>query len=312
MAGRAAAANCANERHYHMLRCYFPFQLTLASFLCLQHERGQVPSLPSLSLSSNAPARLDPSQQPATARGDAQRSALEAGALAVLKDAFARFQRIAISFSGAEDVVLIDLAARVLDGRNVPVFSLDTGRLHPETYRFLETVRDRFRVDLEVLSPNAQDVARLVRRKGMFSFYEDGHGECCAVRKIQPLRAKLTQLDAWITGQRADQSVTRTNLPVEQNDLAFSTAEHPIVKFNPLSSWSGADVWRYIRRHDVPYNPLHDQGYRSIGCEPCTRPVGPHQHEREGRWWWENAADKECGLHTQNDRGARVVRVLSA
>ena len=235
---------------------------------------------------------------------DAESLALQAEALALLQEAFRRFERIAVSFSGAEDVVLIDLASRLLDGRDVPVFSLDTGRMHPETYRFLETVRGRYRVDLEVLSPNAEEVARLVRRKGMFSFYEEGHGECCAIRKIQPLRRKLAGLDAWITGQRADQSITRSNLPAQQRDAAFSTAEHPIVKFNPLARWSGEQVWRYIRRHDVPYNPLHDQGYRSIGCEPCTRPVGPHQHEREGRWWWENAADKECGLHAGNGRPA--------
>ena len=233
----------------------------------------------------------------------------EEHALAVLEDAFARFDRIAISFSGAEDVVLIDLATRVLgvlDG-GVSVFCLDTGRLHAETYRFLETVREHYGVALEVLSPDADEVADLVREKGLFSFYQDGHGDCCAVRKIQPLRRKLAHLDAWITGQRADQSVTRADLPDVQADLAFSTAGHPITKFNPLTAWTSADVWDYIRRHQVPYNPLHDQGFRSIGCEPCTRPVGPHQHEREGRWWWEIAADKECGLHGQNIAPIRIV-----
>ena len=213
-------------------------------------------------------------------------TAVEEHALAVLEDAFARFDRIAISFSGAEDVVLIDLAARLV--KHVPVFCLDTGRLHSETYRFLETVREHYPVTLEVLSPDAGDLARLVREKGLFSFLRDGHRECCAVRKIEPLRRRLAGLDAWITGQRADQSVTRADLPVEQDDIAFSTADHAIVKFNPLSAWTGTDVWDYIRRRGVPYNPLHDQGFRSIGCEPCTRPVGPHQHEREGRWWWEN------------------------
>ncbi len=226
-------------------------------------------------------------------------AAPEARALAVLEDAFTRFSRIAISFSGAEDVVLIDLATR-LRGDGVPVFSLDTGRLHPQTYRFLETVRDHYGIALEVLSPDANEVAALVRDKGLFSFYRDGHGECCAIRKIRPLQRRLATLDAWITGQRADQGITRAHLPSVQDDLAFSTAAHPIVKFNPLADWTGADVWAYIRRRDVPYNPLHDQGFRSIGCEPCTRPVAAHQHERDGRWWWENAADKECGLHAQN------------
>ena len=231
---------------------------------------------------------------------------LEAQALETLEDAFARFERIAISFSGAEDVVLIDLAARIL-GTDIPAFSLDTGRLHGETYRFLETVRNRYGITLDVISPDALEVAALVRDKGLFSFYAEGHGECCAIRKIQPLQRKLSHLDAWITGQRADQSVTRADLPIEQADLAFSRANHPIVKFNPLSRWTGADVWDYIRRREVPYNPLHDQGFRSIGCEPCTRPVGPHQHEREGRWWWERADDKECGLHAQNVAPIRIV-----
>ena len=234
------------------------------------------------------------SQLPAQAPGSLADQARE-----TMLEAFESFDRIAISFSGAEDVVLVDLAAGIL-GDGVPVFCLDTGRLHPETYRYLETVRDRYDIALEVLSPDGDEVARLVREKGLFSFYRDGHGECCAVRKIEPLRRKLATLDAWITGQRADQSVTRADLPTAQEDAAFSTADHPVFKFNPLAAWSGADVWAYIREQDVPYNPLHDAGFRSIGCEPCTRPVGPHEHERNGRWWWENADDKECGLHAQN------------
>lgn len=235
----------------------------------------------------------------------------EASALAILQDAFDAFERIAISFSGAEDVALVDLAARVA-GSDARVFTLDTGRLHPQTYRFLETVREHYGIAIEVLSPDAEQVAALVRAKGLYSFYRDGHGECCAIRKIQPLRRKLATLDAWITGQRADQSATRAGLPTRQDDLAFSTAEHRIVKFNPLSAWTGADVWEYIRRRAVPHNPLHDQGFLSIGCEPCTRPVGPHQHEREGRWWWENAAAKECGLHAQNTAAAPIRMVGGA
>ncbi len=219
----------------------------------------------------------------------------------VLEDAFGRFDvdRIAISFSGAEDVVLVDMASRIL-GPRVPVFSLDTGRLHPATYRFLETVRERYAIAIELVMPDAAAVETLVRDKGLFSFYRDGHGECCAVRKIQPLRRKLLGLDAWITGQRQDQSVTRVLLPAEQSDTAFSTPARTLTKFNPLASWTSADVWAYIRANDVPYNPLHDQGMRSIGCEPCTRAIAAHQHEREGRWWWENDTDKECGLHAQN------------
>ena len=246
--------------------------------------------------------------RPATSGADQKAlDALASEALAVVAEAFAEHEHVAISFSGAEDVVLIDLATEALAGQRVPVFSLDTGRLHPETYRFLETVRERYPVDLEILAPEADEVAALVRAKGLFSFYQDGHGECCAIRKIQPLRRKLATLDAWITGQRADQSVTRAELPVRQPDLTFSAAHHPLRKFNPLAAWRSADVWAYIRGNDVPHNPLHAQGFHSIGCEPCTRAIGPHQHEREGRWWWEQEAEKECGLHSQNVQPIRIV-----
>ncbi|MDB4993585.1 MAG: thioredoxin-dependent phosophoadenylyl-sulfate reductase, partial [Myxococcaceae bacterium] len=180
----------------------------------------------------------------------------------------------------------------------VAVFCLDTGRLHPETYRFLEKVRERYKVAFEALAPDTAAVERLVRAKGLFSFYKDGHTECCGVRKVIPLRRRLATLDAWVTGQRKDQSPsTRAAIPVVQEDGAFSTAEHRILKFNPLANWSSAQVWQYIRQNDVPYNELHDKGFVSVGCEPCTRAVLPNQHEREGRWWWEEATQKECGLH---------------
>jgi phosphoadenosine phosphosulfate reductase len=225
----------------------------------------------------------------------------------VLIDAFERFapDRIAISFSGAEDVVLIDMATKLQT--DVQVFSLDTGRLHPETYRFIERVRDHYGIRIDLLSPDPQDVQELVRRKGLFSFYRDGHQECCSIRKIKPLRRHLAGLDAWITGQRRDQSVTRVDVPTVQDDAAFSTVDHSVVKFNPLAGWSSADVWSYIRANDVPYNPLHDVGFMSIGCEPCTRAIGPHEHERNGRWWWEEAAGKECGLHGQNVRAVKII-----
>jgi len=218
----------------------------------------------------------------------------------ILLDAVNRFEhgRIAISFSGAEDVVLVDMAHQL--GLQVDVFSLDTGRLHPETYRYFETVRTRYDVSIELLMPEPEAVQALVRDKGLFSFYEDGHTECCAVRKIEPLRRKLATLDAWITGQRKDQSVTRANVPHEQEDQAFTTARRRLIKFNPLASWSSQQVWQYVRQHDVPFNPLHEKGFVSIGCEPCTRPISPHEHERAGRWWWEEATQKECGLHGQN------------
>ncbi|MBA3398179.1 MAG: phosphoadenylyl-sulfate reductase [Deltaproteobacteria bacterium] len=222
----------------------------------------------------------------------------------ILTLALERFDNIALSFSGAEDIVLVDMASKIRPG--VAVFSLDTGRLHGETYRFIESVRERYPITLDVLAPDTIAVERLVREKGLFSFYKDGHTECCGIRKVVPLKRKLATVDAWITGQRQDQSPsTRASVPVIQADTAFSSAEHPVVKFNPLARWSSAEVWRYMREHDVPYNQLHEKGFASIGCEPCTRAVLPNQHEREGRWWWEEATIKECGLHAGNLKGGR-------
>ena len=206
--------------------------------------------------------------------------------------------RIAISFSGAEDVVLIDMASRLV-GTSFNVFTLDTGRLHAETYEFIDKVRDRYGIQIDVLSPDHWEVEELVREKGLFSFYKDGHTQCCGIRKIASLERKLSDLDAWITGQRRDQGMTRTSIPHEQADTAFSTRSHEIVKFNPLASWESRDVWSYIHENDVPYNVLHDRGYKSIGCAPCTRPIADGDPERAGRWWWELEEDKECGLHAQ-------------
>jgi phosphoadenosine phosphosulfate reductase len=217
----------------------------------------------------------------------------------ILKFALEEFDNIALSFSGAEDVVLIDMAHKIRP--DIEVFCLDTGRLHAETYQFIEQVRKRYNLKIEVLSPNGEAVRRLVTEKGLYSFYEDNHQECCGIRKITPLRNKLLELDAWVTGQRKDQSPgTRAQIPVIQDDKAFARPDETLTKFNPLANWSSKQVWDYIRNNDVPYNALHDRGFVSIGCEPCTRPVGPNQHEREGRWWWEAATKKECGLHQTN------------
>ncbi len=217
----------------------------------------------------------------------------------IIKAALTQFPNAAISFSGAEDVVLIDMAAK----SRLPfkVFSLDTGRLHAETYRFIETVRKHYGIDIEICFPEAQAVSDLVTQKGLFSFYEDDHKECCGIRKVEPLRKRLAQSSAWMTGQRKDQSPsTRNSVPVVQIDTAFTGSDGSLVKFNPLANWSSDEVWTYIRALEVPFNPLHERGFISIGCEPCTRPVLPNQHEREGRWWWEEATQKECGLHSGN------------
>ncbi len=217
----------------------------------------------------------------------------------ILEYALAQFNNIALSFSGAEDVVLIDMATQIKS--DVQVFCLDTGRLHPETYHYIDEVRRHYAIEIDVLFPDAKAVNELVRNKGLFSFYEDNHQECCAIRKIGPLKHKLLSLDAWVTGQRRDQSPgTRSFLPVVQDDKVFARPGEQLAKFNPLVNWSSADVWQYIRDRGLPYNGLHDRGYVSIGCEPCTRAIGPNQHEREGRWWWEEATKKECGLHAGN------------
>ena len=218
----------------------------------------------------------------------------------ILKLAFEHFgDELWISFSGAEDVVLVDMAWKL--NKNVKVFSLDTGRLHPQTYRFIEQVREHYGIAIEVLSPEAAEVQALVKDKGLYSFIKDGHGECCGVRKIAPLRRKLSTVKAWATGQRRDQSPgTRSQVAALEIDSAFSTPERPLYKFNPLAQMTSEEIWGYIRMLELPYNSLHEQGFISIGCEPCTRPVLPNQHEREGRWWWEEATQKECGLHAGN------------
>lgn len=224
---------------------------------------------------------------------------LDAEPKEILLAAHQLLPNLGVSFSGAEDVALVEMISK-LAGSDIGVFTLDTGRLHPQTYQFIEKVRKHYKLPIEVLTPDRHDLENLLLNKGLFSFYEDGHEECCGIRKVEPLRRKLEQLDGWITGQRRDQSPSRAEVAVIELDTTFSTDDHPVIKVNPLANWSSEQVWTYIRMFDVPYNPLHDQGFTSIGCEPCTRPTGPNQHEREGRWWWEEATIKECGLHRGN------------
>ncbi len=203
----------------------------------------------------------------------------------------------AIAFSGAEDVALIDMA--VATGRPFSVVSLDTGRLHPETYRFIDKVRSHYGIEIRAMFPDLVQVEDLVRKKGLFSFYEDGHGECCGIRKVEPLRRALSSYRAWLTGQRRDQSPTRAEVARFQLDRANSAERGPLLKVNPLSAFSLGDTWEYLRERGAPYNELHDRGYISIGCEPCTRAIRPGEHERAGRWWWEESTKRECGLHTR-------------
>jgi len=215
----------------------------------------------------------------------------------ILKTIYSSVNNLAISFSGAEDVVLIDMACKL--GLKPNVFTLDTGRLHPETYQFIEAVMQHYQVKITVLSPNQIALQNLTTEKGLYSFYQDGHKECCGIRKVEPLKQHLATLSGWITGQRRDQSkATRDSLPIVEIDSSFSGKDSELLKFNPLCHWTSEQVWSYIRALEVPFNPLHNKGFVSIGCEPCTRPTLPHQDPREGRWWWEEAESKECGLHS--------------
>lgn len=201
-----------------------------------------------------------------------------------------------IAFSGAEDVALIEMAAST--GLPFSVFTLETGRLHPETYRFLDKVRNHYGIAIHCVFPDRVRVEELVRKKGLFSFYQDGHSECCAIRKVEPLGRALAGYRAWISGQRRDQSPTRSEVPNFELDKARAGAAGPLLKANPLAAWSLAETWRFLRERGGPTNELHDRGFVSIGCEPCTRALRPGEHERAARWWWEEATQRECGLHT--------------
>lgn len=229
---------------------------------------------------------------------EAKHTLTDASPKRIISQALQQFgEDLAIAFSGAEDVLLLEYAKQT--GQRFRVFSLDTGRLHPETYRFFEQVAGHYDIRVEFCCPDKQTVEQLVRRKGLFSFYQDGHQECCGIRKVEPLRQQLAGLRAWITGQRHDQSPsTRADVPIIEIDSAFKGKNGgDLIKFNPLAQMTSKEVWTAIQAFQVPYNPLHGRGFISIGCEPCTRPTLPGQHERDGRWWWERDGSKECGIH---------------
>lgn len=199
---------------------------------------------------------------------------------------------LASSF-GAEDVVLIDIILKF--DRSIRVVTLDTGRLNEETYEVMDAVRAKYGIRIESFFPEAKAVESLERQKGFYSFREsvENRKECCGVRKVEPLARALKGADAWITGLRRSQGVTRTDLQKIEKDEAHVG----LYKINPLADWSEEDVWGYIKKNGVPYNRLHDAGYRSIGCAPCTRAVKEGEDVRAGRWWWENPEHKECGIH---------------
>ncbi|MEN9491806.1 MAG: hypothetical protein RJA63_2255 [Pseudomonadota bacterium] len=193
---------------------------------------------------------------------------------------------------GAEDMVLTDLI--LAEKLPIEIFSLDTGRLPAETYTLMGEVEQHYGTRLKVYFPDATAVESYVRSEGINAFYDsvELRKQCCAIRKVAPLKRALAGKSAWITGMRAAQSATRTELPVRQFDEANGLA-----KYNPLADWSEAEVWAYIRIHGLPYNALHDQFYPSIGCAPCTRAIAVGEDVRAGRWWWEDPDNKECGLH---------------
>lgn len=206
-------------------------------------------------------------------------------------DVFGR--RIALSSSmGAEDQVLTDMLLKI--DPKARVFTLDTGRLFPETYDLIDRTSRKYKINIEVFFPDYQKVQEMVNGKGINLFYEsvENRKACCFLRKIEPLQRAFSTMDAWICGLRASQSVTRTNIHVVEWDT-----NNNLVKINPLANWSEGQVWDYLKANKVPYNVLHDKGFPSIGCQPCTRAIQPGEDVRAGRWWWENPDTKECGLH---------------
>jgi phosphoadenosine phosphosulfate reductase len=204
---------------------------------------------------------------------------------------------LATSF-GAEDQVLTDLVQK--QDKTIGIFTLDTGRLPQETYNTLSRTREFFGCPIEVLFPDRELVETMVNAKGPNLFYQsiENRKQCCEVRKLVSLRRKLGTLKAWICGLRREQSVTRGTVDKVEWDEA-----HGLFKLNPLADWTEEQVWQYIKEKGLPYNVLHDAGYPSIGCAPCTRAVQPGADIRSGRWWWENPDQKECGLHGRGQKG---------
>jgi phosphoadenosine phosphosulfate reductase len=205
----------------------------------------------------------------------------------------AEFSPVALASSlSAEDMVITDVIARAR--LPIEIFVLNTGRLHADTLALLDQTRSRYRIAINVYEPDQRAVEQYVASHGRDAFYGsvELRKRCCEIRKVEPLRRALAGKRAWITGQRREHAATRSALPEREFDLM-----NGLHKFNPLASWSETEVWEYLRGHSVPYNQLYDQGYRSIGCAPCTRPVVAGEDARAGRWWWEIAEHKECGLH---------------
>lgn len=203
--------------------------------------------------------------------------------------------RIALASSmGVEDQLLTDMIVKI--DPSVKVFTLDTGRLFYETYDLIEKTMLRYKIGIQVFSPDSEKVEDMVNRKGINLFFQsiENRKECCRVRKVEPLKRAFQGLDVWVCGLRKEQSATRT-----QNQLVEWDEANGLIKLNPLIDWTEQQVWDYVKQNNVPYNVLHDKGFPSIGCQPCTRAVFPGEDIRAGRWWWENPETKECGLHNR-------------
>jgi phosphoadenosine phosphosulfate reductase len=214
----------------------------------------------------------------------------------VLAWALGKFSpRIALA-SSFQHAILADMVLKI--DPKARIFGIDTGRLPEETYECARAIESRYNTHIEWYFPKHEDVETMVRKKGVYSFKEslENRRECCGIRKVEPLNRALSGLDAWITGIRSDQGVTREEAKMIEVDVAHGG----IIKINPLAHWSQDQIWDYVKEHNLPYNRLFDRGYTSIGCEPCTRPVQKGEDPRAGRWWWENAEHKECGLHVRN------------
>ena len=227
-----------------------------------------------------------------------------ASAQQVLRWGFEEFGKglgICTSFQ-ATGSVIVHMAAKQV-GADARVFSIDTGRLHEESYQLIEEYRRRYGITVQLIGPDADELGSMLTRHGPNLFYEEPAKRklCCEIRKVRPLRRRLATLDAWITGLRRDQDPSRASV----KKVTVDEEHGGIIKIAPLADWSSAEVFEYARRHDVPLHPLYERGYPSIGCQPCTRPSKPGEGARSGRWWWETGVDKECGMHVRGDGSVR-------
>ena len=207
--------------------------------------------------------------------------------------------RIAMASSfGAEDVVVIDMIMKI--NPKARIFTLDTGRLNQETYDVMDEIRQKYDINIEVMFPDPIEVEQMVRVNGLNLFYHSiGNRKlCCGIRKVHPLNRMLSTLDGWITGLRADQTEVR----LKANRIEFDEQHNNIIKVNPIIEWTWDQTWDYIKKNNIPYNKLHDNGFPSIGCEPCTRAIKSGESLRAGRWWWESDSQKECGLHADHTK----------